>query len=296
MSEEQETKKRSVWSNVEDWEDWLRLPFYLVTWALLKVLNPGHSFYEVWKGRMESARGRSTLGIESSSDPELARSSSEAAQTEEIERREVIDSKSKVLLTVSALLLAGNTALLPHLSPRWLGLIPFVPILTAVFLILMYFRTGVRSVVDWDKVDWSKDPETIKRDLAQQQFKCAFDMESVNSFQVGIHRGARRSVVLAVLLLLPLAVFAVSQPSDGDLVKRLQNDAELRQLLQGPPGSTGQRGPAGPEGPAGPAGPRGMQGSPGLPGPPGPAGSPAPAECGDGMGRNVAQPTHPTPD
>jgi len=254
-------------------EDWLRYPIYRLTWAVLAVLNPGHSFKEVWDGKMESSEDQSKLKITDDTDPDFAFEQGKAAQEEEVARRAIVDDKSKVLLTISTLLLAGNAALLPHLHPRWIGIMPLLPIMAAVFLILMYFRTSVVAVVNRNSVDWSDDPAKIKRMFAKEQFKCAADMELSNSFRVGIHRAARRAVILALFLVIPAVASAVFTATDEEsLINEVKSNAELRQLLQGPAGAVGPAGPAGEQGSAGPPGPRGPEGKVGPRGPAGPRG------------------------
>jgi len=257
-------------------EDRLRYPIYRLTWAVLAVLNPGHSFKEVWDGKMESSGDQSNPEITENTDPDLAFEQGKIAQREEVARRAIVEDKSKVFLTISALLLAGNAALLPHMHPRWIGIMPLLPIIAAVFLALMYFRTSVVAVVVRYSVDWSNDPAKIKRMLAREQFKCAADMELSNDFRVGIYRAARRAVILAIFLLIPAVASAVFTAKDEEsLINEVQRDAELPrnaelpQLLQGPSGAVGPAGPAGEQGlegkvgPRGPAGPRGPQGKPG---------------------------------
>lgn len=262
---------------MERLEDWLRYPFYRVTWALLAILNPGHSFQEVWDGKMrrekpdahsDARQEKESPGLDDVEDAvaQLAQEQAELAYKEEIARRSVIDEKSKVLLTISALLLAGNTSLLPHLSPRWVGLLPLVAIVAAVYLILMYFRTGVIAVVGRSQIDWSGERRSIRTKVAQEQFDSVEQNGFVNDFQVGIHRAARRAIIVALALMVP-AVIVVAMDGDREsgLKTEFKQNAALRELLRGPAGLPGDQGPARPEGKPGSPGPHGPRGEPGPP-------------------------------
>lgn len=257
---------------------------YFIAYALLHVLNPGHRLQELMDGRLNHPHTPDPVKVGDDADPDLALEESRRAVEREESRRETVDEKSKVLLTVSALLSAGNMALLPQLPILWLGFLPLAFVLAAVFLTLMYFRIYNSKVVHHTGMDWADAPKE-KRALARMEFECAEAMGPQNDLRVGVYSGARRALVFAVLAMIP-ALLSLAWAAPGDaLVKRLRSEVELRTQLQGPTGpsgatgSTGTSGPAGATGttgPTGPIGPAGPTGPAGLRGPPGPQGPAAP--------------------
>lgn len=246
---------------------------YRCTYWLLSILNPGHTIEEIRQGKMDGARP--AMKLPPSADSDIALNEARRAQESEEMRRAIVDDKSKVLLTVSALLLAANTAILPH--TLW-GLVPLFFVFAAVFLTLMYFRTYKSKCVDYEKVEWQKTAAEVKLQLAREVFDCAQSMEPVNNLRVGVHRGARRALILAVICMIPsLVVLAQPRNAIDPLVERIERDARVRALLVGPQGPAGPTGSMGPQGPQGAVGRTGPQGSVGPQGPIGPIGPPGPA-------------------
>lgn len=275
----------------------IRRVAYWITYAILAVLNPGHTCAEVRDGKMHH-KGAAGPKIGSSANAGLVLEEARLAKEGEEQRRVIADEKSKVLLTVAALLLASNAALVPYVSVRWVSLLPIIPMMATLFLVLMYFRTYGTPVVDREQIDWSAAADDIKRALALACFDCAAMMGPVNDFRVGVQRAARRAILISVALMLPSVVMAVLGSQDSSvLIREVKRNAELRSLLRGPPGPPGLQGSPGPTGPAGQTGPRGdtgPQGPQGLPGPPGqrgPAGPPGSrGEVGEPSGSTPSAP------
>ncbi len=255
---------------------------YRTAYLLIYFLNPGHKYDEIRSGEMTCASPSPTVVLPDDADPDLAIAEARREVDREEERRSAIDDKSKVLLTVSALLLAANAALLAHLPYRWVGLIPLVFVLSAVFLTLMYFRTYKTMRMDPTTINWSTNTAT-KLAIARDEFNCARSMGPQNDLRIGVHRAARRALILALASLVPVLLSVAFYRPPDLLVKRIETDARVRSLLLGPPGTRGPMGPQGQAGPAGPTGPKGdtgeagPQGSPGAIGPVGPQGEAGPA-------------------
>lgn len=227
-----EPRKQSFLQQVETLAQSLA---YRLTYWLLACLNPGHTIEEVRLGRMIRKATIANDGpcLPETVDADVAlEESSRAFRTEE-RRREILDDKSKFLLTTGALLVAANAVLLPYTQSRWVGLLPVVPMIAAVFLILMYFRTYTVRIVDWKALDWSRPIDEVKRKLAKEQFECALDLEPVNEFRVGVQRGARRAIVVAVILMVPSLILATFSGENRDgLTERIRQHTELRTLLR----------------------------------------------------------------
>jgi len=270
MTNDAPRRTTSVAERVEAVASWVA---YHITYLILLVLNPGHRLGEVLGGRMKHDKVEPRPDLASIGDAHIAVEEARRALQEAEQRRTIIDDKSKILLTISALLLAADAALLPHVRFRWVCLLPVIPVISAAFLILMYFRTYTVRVIDWSSMKWSGSRDDIARDLATEYFECAADLGPVNDFRVGIQRAARRAVVLAVVLMLPsLILVGFGNPKESPLPERIEQNAEVRSLLRGPPGPAGPEGLVGPMGLPGPQGAEGPVGPQGPPGPPGPKG------------------------
>ena len=244
------------------------LAYWVVYW-LLFVFNPGHTLKEIRDGALDSEA--EPVDLPDDADASLALEEARRAVAYEEARRGVVDEKSKVLLTVSALLLAANAVLLPRAPLA--GVIPLLCVFVATFLTLMYFRTYTTTVVDYGAVKWSKKSDEVRIQIAREEFTCADGMARVNEYRVGVHRGARRALIAAVISMFLVSIAAVSLSKRPDpLVERIKKDAEVRALLQGPPGPIGPPGTMGSSGPRCPAGSPGPVGAVGPRGPQGPAG------------------------
>lgn len=262
-------------------ESWACNGAYRVAFCLVYILNPGHSYQEIRRGQIQHAVIAPPVELPDNADAELALDEARREVEMEEERRKAIDEKSKIMLTVSALLLAANSALLPLLPIRWLGLLPLAFVLAAVFLTLMYFRTWQVACVDRTTLTWGEKAKT-QIAIARAEFECARSMAPQNDLRVGVHKAARRALVIGLAGLVPvLLMVAFISPGDPAL-SQIEADARLRALLQGPagppgpPGAVGPRGDTGATGPAGPPGATGPAGRDGPPGPPGPAGPQGP--------------------
>lgn len=234
-------------------EDWAHRAAYGVTYLLMYVLNPGHTYKEIESSFMapssadDPAKPRiETVVLPDDADEDFALEEARRACDYQEKRREVVDDKSKVLLTVSALLLAANAAMLPQMPVRWLGFIPLIFVFVAVFLMLMCFRTYCLRVVSHTDVNWRKECKP-KLAIAREQFECAAFMGPQNNMRIGIHRAARRAIILSLgsmaAAMIPLFL---GSPTDS-LVKQM-NDPYLRALMRGSWGAVETSGVSGTSG------------------------------------------------
>jgi len=214
---------------------------------------------------MIHANTENNLTPPSQENADLFFSEMQKAREDEEQRGMVIDDKNKVLLTVGGLLLTANAAIISHVAFRWVALLPMVPLMMAIFLILVYYRTQGHRVVDLESMDWSRD--NAKYRVALEHWYCGKALSPINDFRVGVYRAARRALLVGLGLLIPVFVLAGFGPEqESKFLKRLKEDQGLVRLLQGPVGPVGpqgQRGDAGPSGPEGKRGPVGPQGKPG---------------------------------
>lgn len=254
-----------------------------VAFALMYVFNPGHRFKELRDGRMHYKKAEHAQPgspsehswLENAIDLDMACEEAQNAFVREEKRQKVIDEKSKVMLTVSALLLAAISAVLPHVAFRWLLLVPFGLTCVTIYLLLMYFRTCAVQSPDASSIDWS-DARTAKTAVAKAWLEASADLEPQNGLRVGVQRAARRTLILGLLALMPSVAMLAFSPSQDQLMETLRDHVEIRKLLIGPPGVQGPSGRPGDPGATGPRGPSGAEGPPGPQGPP--ASQPPPVE------------------
>ncbi|MDO8444717.1 MAG: collagen-like protein [Deltaproteobacteria bacterium] len=240
-----------------------------LTYFLLLVLNPGHTFEEVKTGSLvhdKENKAYPDSGITDKSNVALLLEEARKAKEEEGSRRIALDDKSKVLLTISALLVAADAALSSHVDPRWVLLLPLIPILITVFLIMVYFQIQRVSVVEPLSLGWKGDTDLIREKLALEYLKCAAYLSPINDFRADVYRAAARSLLMGIVLLIPVFITASLSSNENILIKAVCSNAELKRELQGIPG------PVGPQGPQGLPGERGLVGTEGKQGPKGPVG------------------------
>lgn len=245
-----------------------------MVFIVLAVLNPGHKLEEIKHGKMIHDETENCLTTPSHENADLFFSEMQKAREDEEQRRTVIDDKNKVLLTVGGLLLTANAAVISHVAYRWVALLPLLPLMIAIFLVLVYYRTQGYRVVDLESMDWSGDSKDAKHKIALEYWSCGKALSPINDFRVGVYRAARRALLVGLGLLIPVFVLAGFGPEqESKFLKRLKEDRDLVRLLQGP---VGPMGPAGPQGPMGDAGPPGPEGKTGPVGPQGKPGKSAP--------------------
>lgn len=211
-----------------------------VTFALMYIFNPGHTFKELRDGRMHKKKAEHSpldsssehSWLETASDPSMACEEARNVLASEEHRQKVIDEKSKVMLTVSALLLAAISAVLPHVAFRWLLLVPFGLTCATIYLLLMYFRTCTVQSPDPSSIDWS-DARAAQSAIARAQLDASADLEPQNGLRVGVQRAARRTLILALLALMPSVAMLAFSPSQVKLIETLRDRTEIRELLDG---------------------------------------------------------------
>jgi hypothetical protein len=230
----------------------------------LLFMNPGHKYKEIREGCLQQQRPVHEFPTDPYGKGDLLLSESVRIMDGEEGRKKSIDEKSKILLTVSALLIAGISALSGHIEPRWPLVLPMLPALISVTLVLFYFRIQSVSVIDLNELDWNRDPNDLKVALARKYIDCANYLSPRNDYRAGVYRAAARSIIVAAFFFIPVFVTASFSHSEGATVlKMIRTNPEIRKELMGPAGPVGPEGPLGPqgkEGPVGPPGPRGEGG------------------------------------
>jgi hypothetical protein len=225
-----------------------------ITYILLFVLNPGHTYEEVKTRRMRAKDSEAQVLPEDDMNLTSARDSYE----KEVERKRIVDDKMRLLLTVSALLAAACAAVASGVGVKWLVVPPFALTLTSLFLVLYYFAVDTIDQPDYAEPDERKQAESYSR--------CRASLSLSNNFKVGIYRASSRAASLGVVLLFFVFIYSAfvgTSRFEQKLIRSLQDSAELRDLLRGPQGPAGAKGERGSEGPQGAQGPPGPQGAPG---------------------------------
>lgn len=200
---------RLIPSKVESAFEWIVV---WTTFAILHLVNTGHTRQEVQEGRLRGPESEKFIEVPVDAEPQLARAEARQAVEREVERQNQIDDKSKVFLTVCAFLIAANIGMLTQLSVwRIPTILSLLLILVSVGLLLLYFRTYAYGVVDLANVPWA-DASNAHLNLANQEFKVVADASAQNGFRIAIQRAAWRLLLLSVfamLAALPGAFFDV---------------------------------------------------------------------------------------
>lgn len=250
----------------------------IFVFVALFCLNPGHKYSEIRNACLEQKEKphelSCTAAISDGNASLLFQETTRITQGEE-DRKTAIDDKSKVLLTVAALLVAGISTLAQYANPHWIIAFPMLPALVTVVLIIVYFRIQHIGIIDLSKIQWGDNETGAKVELARQYLNHANYLSPQNDFRAGIYRAAARSLLIAVMLFFPVFIFgSFSQSDGGKILTLLRANAELRRELLGPVGPQGPVGQQGPHGAQGPVGPEGKRGLMGPPGPTSDLGSP----------------------
>lgn len=231
----------------------------LITFFLMFILNPGHTFKEVQDKRMNNKKNTDNeFEISDEIDPDFFLQTTKENLKGELNRGTVIDEKNKVLLTVAALLMAADVAMITAINPKWIAILPIVPTIAALFLILVHFGVRVVPVPNYKEISKDINLNNAKRNLGKEYLSCESKYSYSNNYFVGVYRASCRAIILGILLLIPAFAF-VGNNSENNLIKLLRNNTELMNLLKGPQGPSGMPGPMGPPGPKGEIGPTGIQ-------------------------------------
>jgi len=231
-------------------------------YVILFLLNPGHKYEEIRKGCLDQTTNTHDFPnnpIENKEGSDLLLGEAIRIFDMEENRKNSIDDKSKILLTVSALLVAGVSVLSSYIQPRWQLLLPMFPAIVSVILVLIYFKIQNAAIIDLKILRWENDTSGLKIELAKQYLSCANYMSSRNDFRAGIYRSAARSLMLSAFLFIPVfMISSFSQPPDADrILQLLRTNSEIKKELLGPSGPMGPKGPRGERGSIGPPGPKG---------------------------------------
>jgi hypothetical protein len=189
------------------------------------MLNGGgdYTYAEVKDGKLHVKEG-----FESKFRKNGIVKSARAYFKEEIKRSQVLDEKNKVLLTITALLVAANAAIASKIEPKWPILISLIPTIISIFLILVHF--GVQSIP-------IPDYRKSEQELANSYYDCMEKYQQANCFRVGVYLASCRATTFGVLLLLAVFVyfaFASKSFSEDKLIESMKNNSESRFILRAP--------------------------------------------------------------
>lgn len=185
-----------------------------ITWLTLAVVNPGHRWEEVKEKRLFPIceTGQKSNGLQLDlADGESA----ENAYSEEKERQKYLDEKNKILLTVSALFIAGTSMASRLIDEGIIRILPLVPSLLAIYLVLVHFQVGSHAVVCWKTVA-SKPKAKRGSEKAHQLWQCADSLNEQNNFRVGVYRGAVRLLLTSLFLLVPLILLVAADKPESE--------------------------------------------------------------------------------
>lgn len=213
---------------------------------ILFFLNPGHKYSEI----QESCLQKKNLAHEFPENPvaniDLLLSESARVWEGEEGRTKAIDDKSKILLTVSSILIAGTFTLSRYIDHGWILLLSMFFPLNSVFLVLIYFRINNMPVVNLKDIDWNGCENDIKVALAHQYIDCANYLSPRNDYRAGIYRTASRSILIAAFFFIFVFAIAIfSRSEDTKIQKIIPKNTELVRYFRGSQGSFNSSSPHG---------------------------------------------------
>ncbi len=221
----------------ETFEKWYEKCLNRITWILLFILNPGHTYQEVEKNRMftslEQGEESEQLGEnEESIDPailDIQLSSSHSHYDDEEKRSQIIDEKNKIILTIAALLITALAFVSPNIKIKWLILIPLILITSAIFLVLVHFGVQTVYVPNQKRVMSFADLNKVKRFFVQEFFHCGDKLSECNNYRIGVFRASCRAITLGLLSFMLLCAFMVI---DNDSRELKNNNNKIREQLK----------------------------------------------------------------
>lgn len=213
---------------------------------ILFFLNPGHKYSEIQKSCLENKNLAHEFPENPVANIDLLLSESARVWEGEEGRTKSIDDKSKILLTVSSILIAGTFTLSRYIDHSWILLFSMFFPLISVFLILIYFKIHNIPVINLKDVDWNSCENDLKVALAHQYIDCANYLSPRNDYRAGIYRTASRSILIAAfffIFVFAIAIFCRSE--DTELHKIIPKNTELVRDFRDPEGSCNSSSPRG---------------------------------------------------
>jgi hypothetical protein len=162
------------------------------------------SLKEVQVGRYDSSEGKGLSLIDKVEVADEVLKLCEKIYQEEEMRRLSVSEKCKVLLTISAILLALLPLVLTKLSPPILSLFPTFFIFLTSYMLLAYFDIGKHSRIALDAEMWQQNSSELKVTMANDYLRCAKENMQVNNFLVDVYRVAKNSLLISLLLIMIL--------------------------------------------------------------------------------------------
>ena len=206
----------------------------LLTWVFMLFLNPGHKLIEVKK--MEMIEQQSKTHHEDNflqEDPDFLYECLHSHYQTEVDRARIIDEKNRILLTVSTLMLAVVAVIGTKVELHWLILIPVIPIVIAIYLILIHFGVQRIHEPNWESVKNFKSKDKAKKILAKDFLRCHEILSHKNNFRVGLYRAGLRALLIGLgLMLLLFFVVILNHSKANNLEKSLQGNKEIDEMLR----------------------------------------------------------------
>lgn len=253
--------------------------------------------------RQKSERTELTVRISSQAKEELSETLDElsALVDAQDERRKGVDGRLSTIVGLSSIAATLATGLIVaqaggnlNIAATWshavVAVLAFYLVLQLCDAIWWAIQGQSRGTYHSETIiSVVRNPATEEADWLRSRIEVKFEQLLSSQTQanrkvtaMAVAHRATGNFVGGLILLSMIGVVAAFQPrSDQTLLKTLRESAEIRSLLQGPPGPSGPMGPMGPSGQPGARGPQGLRGPQGTQGLRGESGAPRPVSSAD---------------
>lgn len=200
-----------------------------ITYGAFYIFGSEVTWVQMWNEKFDSRKHTDLVLAQDSNLDLLLQEAKESQKTAEARHASISD-KCKTLLTLSSMILAFVSVLLPRTSidlvwTKFLFFAVTLLMMVAVILFTVFFgvRTGMRITITQKEAEFDKD--AFKKALINSYFQCATDQENQNDYLVEVFKVARfffLSALMALVLLFAVNFFITSpapqvKAKSGDL-------------------------------------------------------------------------------
>lgn len=182
---------------------------HFFTWLVLRACIIKCSVQEVKCRRYWHPSRKRRPTLTNSPDPQELRDFAKELFAYEKDRISAVQDKAKVVLTLSAVLLALTTTAMQILPLSLIAWLPIVCLLLTVYLLLILFGVGAHTYPSLSQKIADKKSDERCRELASDYLECQDDTQDRGDFLVDVFRASTRALMTALLLLVGIVSYTV---------------------------------------------------------------------------------------